>query len=61
MMKKISKKKRIFLINLIEKGDYEKIIKKVVKTLDTIDNNFTDEEKIKIEFCQHCIILINLL
>jgi hypothetical protein len=54
-------KKRIFLINLIEKGDYEKIIKKVVKTLDTIDNNFTDEEKIKIEFCQHCIILINLL
>jgi hypothetical protein len=54
-------KKRIFLINLIENGGYEKIIKKVVKTLDTIDNNFTDEEKIKIEFCQHCIILINLL
>jgi hypothetical protein len=40
-------KKRIFLINLIENGGYEKIIKKVVKTLDTIDNNFTDEEKIK--------------
>ena len=54
-------KKRIYLINLIEKGGYEKIIKKVVKTLETIDNNFTDEEKIKIEFCQHCIIFINLL
>ena len=54
-------KKRIYLVNLIEKGGYEKIIKKVVKTLETVDNNFTDEEKIKIEYCQHCIILINLL
>ena len=54
-------KKRKFLIDLIEEGGYVKIIKNVEKTLESIDDNFTDEEKIKIEFCINCINLINLL
>ena len=54
-------KKRNFLVALIEEGGYVKIIKNVEKTLELIDNNVLDEEKIKIEFCQHCIVLINLL
>ena len=54
-------KKRLFLIDFIEKGGYEKMIKNVEKTLETIDNDFTDEEQVKIEFCKHCIILIDIL
>ena len=54
-------KKRKFLIGFIEEGGYVKIIKNVQKTLESIENNITDDEKIKIEFCQHCIKLINLL
>ena len=61
MRKKILKKKRLFLIDFIEKGGYEKMIKNVEKTLETIDNDFTDEEQVKIEFCKHCIILIDIL
>ena len=54
-------KKRLFLIDFIEKGNYEKMIKNVEKTLETINNDFTDEEQVKIEFCKHCILLIDIL
>ena len=53
-------KKRKFLIDFIEEGGFVKIIKNVQKTLESIDNNITDDEKIKIQFCRHCIKLINL-
>ena len=59
--KKKKKKKRLFLIDFIEKGNYEKMIKNVEKTLETINNDFTDEEQVKIEFCKHCILLIDIL
>ena len=52
-------KKRLFFIDYIEKGGYEKLINSIAQTLACIKNNHLDEEKIK--FCQQAIELISIL
>ena len=52
-------KKRLFFIDYIEKGGYEKLIKSIAQTLACIKNNYLDEEKIK--FCQQAMELISIL
>ena len=52
-------KKRIFLIDFIEKGGYEKLVEKIAKTLNLIKFNYLDQEKIL--FCKQAIELIDIL
>ena len=53
-------KKKSFLVNFIENGGYESLIKNVENLLDSIDSNGEDE-KIKIKCCQRSMKLINII
>ena len=52
-------KKRLFFIDFIEKGGYEKLINSIAQALGCIKNNYLEEEKIK--YCQQAIELISIL
>ena len=54
-------KKRKFLIDYIENNGYEKLIQNIENTLESIKKNFTDEEKIKIDYCKRGIKIINII
>ena len=52
-------KKKSFINNLLEKEGYSKLINYLEGLLDYINNNDTDEEKIKFECCKKCLKIIN--
>ena len=55
-------KKKSFILNFIEKGGFEKIIKYIENILDSIENNNNkDIEKIKFQCCQRGINIINTI
>ena len=54
-------KKRTFLINFIENKGYEKLINYIENLLDCLNNNNSDEEKIKLKCCQIGLNIINII
>jgi hypothetical protein len=54
-------KKKCFILNFIEKGGFEKIIKCIENILDSIENNNKDIEKMKYKCCQRGICIINTI
>jgi ubiquitin C-terminal hydrolase len=54
-------KKKCFILNFIEKGGFEKIIKCIENILDSIENNNKDIEKMKFKCCQRGISIINTI
>ena len=52
-------KKKLFLINFIENGEYCKLIKYIENLLDSINNNDMDEDKIKFKCCLRGLKIIN--
>ena len=52
-------KKRIFLIDFIEKGGYAKLVENIAQTLSLIKYNYLEQEKVL--YCKQAIVLIDIL